>query len=346
MENRQIVLRRYPIGIPQDSDFACHAGKIRALEDGEVLIRNLILPMDAGFRQWMRKGSSDNYLKEMALDAPVMSITIGRVAASRHPAHAIGSLVIGRNAWEEYSVADGSDYLAQLDAAPGVPLHYYAGTLGPTGFTAYFGLRDIGQIKAGDTVLISAAAGAVGSVAGQIAKLKGCRTIGITSSPEKCRWLTETVGYDAAINYNDPAGLDAGIKRLCPDGIDVYFDNVGAETLDCAMGNMALNARVVLCGAVAAYNRDGPVPGPYNMWEAITKRATLRGFMFSDYVARYPEALADLSGWIASGKLKSFDHLVDGIEHTPSAFCDMFSGKNYGKAMVRLDTFGTEGTAA
>lgn len=337
MENRQVLLHRNPVGAPQETDFVCYTGSVRALQDGEVLIRNLYLPMDAGFRQWMRKGSSDNYLKEMALGEPVMSITIGRVSASRNPDYAIDSLVIGRTAWEEYSIANGSDYLAQLDATAGIPLHYYAGTLGPTGFTAYFGLMDIGQIKAGETVLVSAAAGAVGTVAGQIAKIKGCRTVGITSSAEKCRWLIDTVGYDDAINYNDPAGLDASIKHTCPNGIDVYFDNVGAETLDCAMGNMALNARIILCGAISAYNRDTPVPGPYNMWEAITKRATLRGFMFSDYVARYPEALADLSAWIGSGQLNSFDHIVDGIDQTAGAFCDMFSGKNFGKAIVRLD---------
>lgn len=333
--NTRITLHRYPVGAPLVSDFSIDHVTVPELQDGQFLIENLYLSMDAGFRQWMRQGSSDNYLTEMQLGAPVMSITLGRVHQSRNAAFPAGALVMGRNAWESFSVSDGSDFVVTLPAEVSFPLYYYAGLLGPTGLTAYFGLTDIGRAKAGETVLISAAAGAIGVAAGQIAKNLGCRVVGMTSSREKCDWLTSEVGYDAAISYRS-AELDLDIRRICPDGVDVYFDNVGGPILDAAMANMAMYARVVLCGALAAYNEEKPVPGPYNMWNAITKRATLQGFMFSDYTDRYPAAFAQLQGWLEQDCLHSFDTITDGIENTAAAFCGMLTGANRGKAIVRL----------
>lgn len=335
-QNRRVLLKAYPVGLPEEADFELVTAPVPEVKDGQFLVQNLYFSLDAGFRQWMKAGASDNYLEAMPLGKPVMSITIGRVIQSRRPGFPVGQILMGRFAWEEYTLSDGADYCVPLAETAGFPLHYYVGTIGPTGLTAYFGLTDIGQVKAGDIVLVSAAAGAVGVMAGQIAKALGCKTIGITSSDEKCRWLVDEVGYDAAINYNAPAGIEAEIRRVCPTGIDVYFDNVAGKILDAAMANLRMNARIILCGALAAYNEEKPVPGPYNMFEAITKRATLRGFMFSDYVASYPAAYARLQKWLEEGRIKSFDEISVGIETTASAFCGMFRGRNKGKVIVKL----------
>ncbi|RME66154.1 MAG: NADP-dependent oxidoreductase [Alphaproteobacteria bacterium] len=335
--NKRVVLRRYPKGLPVEADFAVDEVAVPALEDGEILIRNLYFSLDAGFRNWMREGAGDNYLEAMALGAPVMSITLGKVERSRNPDFPVGSYVSGRHAWESYSVTDAKDFTAPLSPEPGVPLHLYMGLLGLTGLTAYFGLIDIGQPKPGEIVVVSAAAGAVGTVAGQMAKALGCHTVGITSTAEKMRWLRETVGYDQAVSYKDPAGIAAALKRACPDGLDIYFDNTGGEILDAALGNMREGARIILCGMVAQYHDDKHPPGPGNLWEAITKRATLKGFLASDHVDRYGEALARLSAWYKAGAIKSFDEIVHGIERTPAAFCSMFRGANKGKLIVALD---------
>lgn len=336
MLNRRVLLARYPEGLPREDDFALDEAQIPALREGEFLIRNLYLSLDAGFRQWMRAGAGDNYLSAMPLGEPVMSITLGRVEESRNPRFRVGDHVLARHAWEEFSVSDGSDFTEPFTPDPDLPLHYYAGILGPTGLTAYFGLMDIGQPQAGETVVVSAAGGAVGSVAGQIAKALGCRTIGLTSSDEKARWLETEVGYDLGINYNGPTGLPEALRDSAPDGIDIYFDNVGGATLDAVMGNLRVGARIILCGMVANYHDETPPPGPRNMWEAITKRATLKGFMFTDHQDRFGEALTRMREWLAAGQLVSFDQIHDGIESTPAAFCGMFRGANLGKALVRL----------
>jgi hypothetical protein len=292
--------------------------------------------MDAGFRKWMNEGADDNYLSTMELGYPVFSMILGHVIESRNPDFPEGTVVMGRTFWECYSLVDGEDFVTKLDHDGSLALSEYVSTMGPTGMTAYFGFFDVGKPQAGEDVLVSAAGGAVGSVVGQLAKIAGCRTVGISSSDEKCAWLIDTLGYDAAINYNAPEGLTAQIERELPNGFDIYFDNVGGSMLDVAMQHMKENARIVLCGAISQYgNMNQPDP-VYNMWEFITKRATARGYMFTDYIEHYPAAIAELGTWMREGKLKSVINTYHGIEQTPRAFCDMINGANRGKNIVEL----------
>lgn len=336
MINQRVLLARYPVGLPVEADFRLDEQPVEEPAEGEFLIRNLYFSLDAGFRQWMREGASDNYLSAMAIGEPVMSLTLGRVEQSRHPDFSEGMLVLGRHAWETYTLTDASDFTAPLEVDPALPLHLYLGTLGPTGFTAYFGLMDIGQPQAGETVLVSAAGGAVGSVAGQIAKALGCRSVGLTSSDDKAAWLEREIGYDVGINYNAPGGLDEALAKACPEGVDVYFDNVGGAILDTTLPHLRQGARVVLCGMVAEYHDADRPYGVTHLWEAITKRATLKGFMYTDEGPRYPEAMAQLRAWLDAGAISSFDEVRDGIESTPAAFCGLFTGANRGKIMIKL----------
>jgi len=335
-QNKQVILKQRPQGAATKSDFSVCAGDVPSLDSGQFLVRNLYLSLDAGFRKWMNQGADDNYLTAMPLDAPVQSIVLGQVIETRHPSYPIGTLVLGRKAWEGYSTFSDADFVQKLESDPSFPLHEYLAALGPTGLTAYFGLLDIGQPRPGDIVLVSAAGGAVGSVVGQIARIKGCRTIGITSSPEKCSWLKESLGYDAVLNHRAPEGLEAQIRRELPEGFDIYFDNVGGRMLDLALQNMKERARVVLCGAISEYDKTGSHTGIHHMWEFVTKRASAAGFMFSDYVERYPEAIRQMAEWIRQGKLRSVVEFYEGIEETPRAFCDMMSGKSRGKCIVKI----------
>ncbi len=337
LRNMQVVLRAHPVGAPRESDFECVASELPPLEDGNFLLRNRFISIDAGFRQWMNEGAGDGYLEAMALGEPVMGLVLGEVQESRNPDYAVGDLVMCRSRWEEFTVADGSDYISKLVADPDVSPSCYLGVLGPTGLTAYFGLRDIGKVQPGETVLISTAAGAVGSTAAQIAKIKGARVVGMTSTDEKCAWLTEHLGIDGAINYRAEGGVEAGLARQCPQGVDVYFDNVGGETLDTVMAHLNPGARIVLSGSLATYNTTEPMPGPYNMFNLITQRATMAGFMVTDYVEEYPAALEEMTAWLKDGRLKDAEDVVVGIENTGPAFCKMFAGGNRGKLVVRLE---------
>lgn len=336
IKNRQIVLAARPQGLVKVSDFALQETELPPLGPGQYRIRNQYLSMDAGFRKWMNEGADDNYLKTMELDRPVQSMILGHVIESRNPDFPQGSVVMGRTAWECFSTAGSDDFVTRLEYDASIPLKEYVATMGPTGMTAYFGFFDVGKPKAGEEVLVSAAGGAVGSIVGQLAKIAGCRTVGITSSDEKCRWLIDALGYDAAINYNAPEGLATQIERELPNGFDIYFDNVGGSMLDVAMQHMKEYARIVLCGAISQYDKMDQQTAVYHMWEFITKRATARGYMFTDYVADYPAALAELSVWIRQGKLKSVINTYQGIEQVPKAFCDMISGASRGKNIVEL----------
>lgn len=334
--NRQILLEKRPDGTLHESDFSLAVAPMPECRDGQFVMRNQYFSLDAGFRKWMNEGADDAYLSAMPLGMPVQSIVLGQVIASRHPGFPQDSLVLARASWEEYCVLDGSDFAQRLDHDGSFPPHEFVAALGPTGMTAYFGLLDIGRPRAGDTVLVSAAGGAVGSVVGQIARILGCRTVGITSSEEKCRWLKEHLGYDEAINHRDPAGLAAQLAKAMPDGFDIYFDNVGGAMLDEALQHMKQGARVVLCGAIADYDHNDGEAGVFHMWQFIVKRASAAGFMFSDYVDRYPEAVEHLSAWLSEGRLKSVVDIRNGIEQTPRAFCDMLEGASRGKCIVAL----------
>jgi NADPH-dependent curcumin reductase CurA len=285
----------------------------------------------------MNEGAGDEYMQAMALDEPVTGLVLGEVVESRHSDYAKGDVIMGRTRWESYSVADGTDYMTKMEAVdPDVPLSCYLGVLGPTGLTAYFGMRDVGQPREGETVVISTAAGAVGSVAAQLAKIHGCRTIGLTSTDDKCRWLVDELGLDAAINYRAPGGLEAGLARHCPDGVDVYFDNVGGETLDTVLRSINLGARILICGAISQYNATEPVPGPSNYLSLLVHRARMEGFLVTDYESRYLEAWNALGGWISEGRIKSREDVVDGLENAPRALLRLFDGSNTGKLLVRI----------
>jgi NADPH-dependent curcumin reductase CurA len=335
MQNRQVTLAKRPIGIPTVNDFGLIETEIPELEAGQFLLRNLYISLDAGFRNWMSEGSGDNILPAMPLDAPVMGLTLGRVVASRHDDFAEGQFLMARVAWEEYSISDGSDFLVPLESDLGHPKSYHLGILGDTGMSAYFGLTDIGRPQPGETVLISAAGGAVGSVAGQIANLAGARTIGLAGSDEKCERLKKELGYQHALNHRSPDLADQ-LAALCPDGIDVYFDSVGGPLLEIVLDHIAEGARIPFCGAITDYNAEEPIPGPSNLFQLVTKSALIKGYMTHELVDRYPEARGQLSQWIDSGEMRSVEYIHDGIENTGLAFSELFQGKNFGKSIVRL----------
>lgn len=332
---RAVVLARHPEGAVTEQDFEviempggdCPAGYFRT--------RNRVISLDAGFRQWMTAGAGDNYLTGMQVGDPVQSIVLGEVIESHHPDYPVGSFVSARTAWEESSVLDGSDLCSALVVDEEIPLHQYMGILGPTGMTAWVGLHEIGRPKAGETVVVSAAGGAVGTVVGQLAKSEGCRVIGLTSTREKAQWLETEVGYDRVIDRETQPHLAEALSAAAPEGIDIFFDNVGGNALNVAMGQLREQARLVLCGAISQY--ESAVEPLTNSWELITKRAKMEGFMFSDYVESFPAIAEDMRARLARGEVKSFDAVYHGIEQTPRAFCDMMHGVSRGKCLVTLD---------
>jgi NADPH-dependent curcumin reductase CurA len=333
--SRAVVLARHPEGAVTEQDFAVVEVTDTHLPKGHFRTRNRVISLDAGFRQWMTEGAGDNYLTGMQIGDPVQSIVLGEVVESDHADYPVGTVVSARTAWEESSVLDGSDLCSAVEVASEVPLHQYMGILGPTGMTAWIGLFEIGQPKPGETVVVSAAGGAVGTVVGQLAKAEGCRVIGLTSARSKADWLESDVGYDVVIDRETQPALGSALREACPDGVDIFFDNVGGEALDTVMSQLREQARLVLCGAISQY--ESAVQPLNNSWELITKRARMEGFMFSDYFESFPKIAEDLQGRLQRGALKSFDAVYEGIEATPRAFCDMMHGASRGKCLVTLD---------
>jgi len=332
---RAVVLRRHPQGPVTEADFDVIDIPEAPCSEGYFRTRNRVISLDAGFRQWMTAGAGDNYLTGMQIGDPVQSIVLGEVVESQHRDYPLGTLVSARTAWEESSLLDGSDLCSPLTVAADIPLHQYMGILGPTGMTAWIVFFKIGQPSAGETVVVSAAGGAVGTVVGQLAKAEGCYVIGLTSSRSKADWLEQTVGYDCVIDRETQPDLAAALQTAAPGGIDILFDNVGGEALDVVMGQLREQARLVLCGAISQY--ESAIQPLTNSWELITKRARMEGFMFSDYFESFPEIAEDLRRRIAEGQIISFDALYTGIEETPRAFCDMMRGISRGKCLVVLE---------
>ncbi len=330
-----VVLARHPEGAVMEADFAVVDVPETALPAGHFRTKNHVLSLDAGFRQWMTAGAGDNYLTGMRIGDPVQSIVLGEVIESHHPDYTVGTLVSARTAWEEHSVLDGSDLCSSLEVDSSIPLYQYMGILGPTGMTAWIGLFEIGLPKTGETVVVSAAGGAVGTVVGQLAKEEGCRAIGLTSTRHKADWLEREVGYDRVIDRETEPDLDCALRDACPDGVDIFFDNVGGEALDTVMSQLREQARLVLCGAISQY--ESAVQPLNNSWELVTKRARMEGFMFSDYFESFSRIAEDLQKRLQDGALVSFDTVYEGIEKTPRAFCDMMHGATRGKCLVRLD---------
>lgn len=337
IDKQCVVLAARPEGAPQESDFRVERRPVRNPTEGEILCENLFISLDAGFRNWMDEGSGDAVLPAIALNEPVMGLTLSRVSASAHPGYAVGDLLMARFAWETHTLTRADDFIARVPAETSLPLSYYLGVLGDTGLSAYFGLLDHGEVRPGETVLVSAAAGAVGSIAGQIAsKVLGARAVGICGDDAKGQRLVDELGFDAYVNRHAPNFAQA-LAAACPDGIDVYFDNVGGPLLETVLEQINEEARILLCGAVATYGQgEEPLPGPRNLFQLTTRRARMQGFMTHLQLDRYDAARAELGQWITAGRLVVPEYRLEGIEAVSRAFCDLFRGANFGKSVVAL----------
>jgi NADPH-dependent curcumin reductase CurA len=330
--NHQWLLAARPDGSAKESDFRWVETPVPALADGQVLARLAYLSLDPTNRIWMNE--ADSYLPALKLGDVMRGLGIGVVEESRHPSLGPGDLVQGFFGWQQYAVLPGPA-LNKLPRGLPVPTTAFFGLLGHIGLTVYFGLLDICDPKPGETLVVSTAAGAVGSLVGQIGKIKGLRVVGLTGTDEKCHWIKDELGYDAAINYKTENVREA-LLRHCPEGIDVYFDNVGGETLETVLDLINLRARISVCGMISQYN-DGqfPMPGPRNLVNLIMKRARMEGFLCTDYSNRGEEAFTAMIGWHLQGKLKYHVDIVQGLENAPKALAKLFNGSNAGKLIVQ-----------
>lgn len=329
--NRQFKLIARPVGMVKPSDFELTTGAMPRPGAGDVLVQVLYISLDPAMRGWMNEGRS--YIRPVRLGEVMRATGLGRVMESSDPGFHPGDIITGFTGVQEYAALPAR-HVTRLN--PHLELPHYLGVLGASGMTAYFGLLDIGQPRPGATVVVSAAAGAVGSVVGQIARIKGCRAVGIAGGADKCRAVTEVFDFDAAIDYKSE-DVRKRLREYCPNGIDVYFDNVGGGTLEAALANLARNARVVLCGAIAHYNTTpGELTGPRNYMALLVNRARMEGFLVYDYAARFGEAMEEMSGWLAAGRLKAREDIVAGIENFPDALLRLFRGENLGKLMLKL----------
>ncbi len=331
----QVLLAARPEGLPKESDFDVISGPIPTTAEGDVLVRTLLLSLDPAMRGWMDDRKS--YLPPVQLGEVMRGLAVAEVVESDDPAFRPGQRVSALTGWQEYASLPSRELTPVPD---GVPLPLALGPLGMTGMTAYFGLLDVGQPKPGETVLVSGAAGAVGSLVGQIAKIKGCRVVGVAGADDKCRWLTDELGFDAAVNYKTATDLPNNLKEACPDGVDVYFDNVGGPLLDIALGLINQRARVAICGAISIYNAVEPPPGPANYLSLLVNRARMQGFIVFDYARRYGEAVGDISRWLEEGKIKARYDIVEGLKNAPRALLRLFDGSNRGKLIVRAGSAG------
>jgi NADPH-dependent curcumin reductase CurA len=331
-QNRQITLAGRPTGFPSESDFKLVTAEMPKPAAGECLIQGLYLSVDPYMRGRMREGPS--YAAPVEVGQLMVGGVVGRVIESDFAGLRPGDIVEGYLGWQEYAVAPGKS-LRKVDPSL-APISTALGVLGMPGLTAYFGLLDIGDPRPGETVVVSGAAGAVGATAGQIAKIRGCRVVGIAGSDEKIRQIVEELGFDGGCNYKSARNLTAELKHLCPDGVDVYFDNVGGRVTDAVFPLLNVRARVAVCGQISQYNLESAEMGPRLLWHLIVKRAKAQGFLVFDYASRYNEALRQLSEWVKQGKIHYRERIVDGIENAPRAFLEMMQGKNIGKQLVRL----------
>jgi NADPH-dependent curcumin reductase CurA len=331
-KNRKWVLKSRPQGLVERGNFEWREEAVPSIRDGQFLLRNLWLSCDPTQRGWME---FDTYIPAIPIGEVIQSVSAGQVVESKHPGFARGELVSGAFGWQDYAVSDGSGLVPPMKVPHGVDLPTALSLFGITGLTAYFGLVDIGAPKAGETVVVSGAAGSTGSFAAQIAKIKGSRVIGIAGGAKKCAWLTKDLGLDAAIDYRNEK-VAARIGELCPKGVDVYFDNVGGEILDAVLAHLAMGARIALCGAISGYNDFAHMPGIRNYVNLIVRSATMRGFLVFNYAARIPEAIADLAAWAAAGKIKNQVDVVTGLENAPDALRRLFTGENLGKQLVKV----------
>ncbi len=331
--NQAWVLRHRPVGAIELSDLELQSRPVEALLPGQVLVRVIYLSLDPTNRIWM--SDMDQYMPPVEIGEVMRGGTLGIVEESLNDDFAPGDYVMGTLGWQKYGIMDPRQGLAKLPVIPGLPLTAFMGVLGFIGATAYFGLLDICDPTPGETIVVSAAAGAVGSLVGQIGKIKGCRVIGIAGTDEKCTWITKDLGFDAAINYRRENVLDA-LRRHAPGGVDIYFENVGGDILDAVLTVLNVGSRISLCGLISSYNAMDPVPGPYMFRNLLMKRVMLKGFIVSDYIARFPEAIAALAQWMMAGQLKYRVDVVQGLEQAPVAVNKLFDGTNQGKLVVQV----------
>lgn len=329
---RQIVLTRRPHGAPVPEDFALVRSPRPVLGPGEILVKMRVGSCDPAIRGFLDDRPS--YLPPVALGAPINGMSLGEVVESRDPAWPVGTLLRAFATWSDHYVIRGDALgLEKVAAVPGVPLQHYMGALGPVGLTAWVGLIAIGQARAGETVVVSAAAGATGSTVVQLAKARGCRVIGLAGGAHKAQIVRE-LGADVAIDYRAEPDLAAAVRAAAPEGVDVYFDNVGGETLDALLPLMRLHGRIAVCGMVSQYNDADNPPGLKNLWQVVVNRLTMRGFITYDHMEVLAEAQAELDALYASGALRPLENLRDGFERLPEAFIDLMTGKTIGKTMV------------
>jgi NADPH-dependent curcumin reductase CurA len=334
LANHQFRLAARPKGLPKPSDWNYTEDPVRDPGSGEVLVKTLYLSVDPAMRGWMNEGRS--YIEPVGIGDVMRARGVGRVIASGNPEFAVGDHVAGMLGTQEYALVDAEKTKGLTKVDPNlVPLPVYVGTLGMTGLTAYFGLLDVGQAKAGDTVVVSGAAGATGMSAGQIAKIKGCRVVGIAGGPQKCDYIVKELGFDAAIDYKNEKVVEA-LRQHCPQGINVYFDNVGGDILEAALANLARGARVVICGAISQYNNTDGIKGPANYLSLLVNGARMEGFVVFSYHARYAEAAQEMAGWVKAGKLKSKEDILEGLPTFPDALLKLFRGENFGKLMIKV----------
>jgi NADPH-dependent curcumin reductase CurA len=333
-ENRCVILNARPAGVPAPEFFDIVSRPMPEPADGEFLVRNLYLSVDPAMRGWV--SDAPNYSPPVPVGDVMRSIAVGEVIESRHPDYAPGDRVCGTFGWQHYAVSDGENVMRKLGAEEAKP-SLALGVLGLNGLTAYFGLLDTCNPQAGETVVVSTAAGAVGSCVGQIAKIKGCRTVGIAGGPDKVARCLNEFGYDAAIDYQNTNDLGVELSAVCPDGVDVYFDNTCGPISDAVFERLALHARITVCGTASLQEWD-PIPmGPRVHRQLLVARAHMTGFLIHDYKDRIGEAVTQLSAWIDSGQLVSREHVLDGIDHAPGAIRMLYRGENTGKLIIRLD---------
>ncbi len=334
--NRQVRLASRPVGLPTRENWSIVDAPMPEPAPGGVLVKTLMLSLDPAMRGWMNEGKS--YIEPVGIGEVMRAGGVGRVVASNTPAFTVGDHVSGALGVQQYCALDEAGIrkagLVTIDPSLAPP-EKWLNALGMPGMTAYFGLLDVGQPKEGETVVVSGAAGAVGQTVGQVAKIKGCRVVGIAGGAAKCDFVVKELGFDACIDYKAGSVRD-GLKQHCPKGVDVYFDNVGGDILDTVLTRINRKARIVICGAISQYNNTTPVKGPSNYLSLLVNRARMEGIVVFDYAARYPEAVRDIAGWMKEGRFKSREDVVEGIDTFPEALLKLFEGSNFGKLVLKV----------
>ena len=333
MRGRRIVLARRPHGLPRPEDFRLETVDVAQPVDGQVLVHNIFCTADPGSRG--RLSGEKSYALPLELGEPIEGSTVGEIVRSSNPKFAVGDIVAGAFGWQEYGLSEGRG-LRKIARDPKIPLTAHVGVLGIPGLTAYFGLKDLGRPQPGETVLVSSAAGAVGATVGQIARMLGCRAVGIAGGERKCRWLREEIGFDAVIDHHN-GNLTHAIAAACPAGVNVFFDNVGGETLEAAVANMAMRGRIVISGQVSEYNKPAAErTGLRNVVAFIGQRLRMEGLVVFDYSKQFGAAIEEMSGWIRDGRLKFREEIAQGMESLPELFIGLLSGRNFGRPLAQI----------